>query len=687
MDLKLINNTFGEKRQVAGFSKDELVEIKRKISDFKSGKLTQTEVMELLQRKFPEDLLEEHSKYIENIENFINTYLKQVSKSQNLGEFNFFYLKKKLLEEIDLISNNLLNLKLNCQNSKRFLKDHHYLNDYISRINLVFEKTKELQSSLQPIGRPPLDFEDLSRIWFDMNKLKNFKFKMKKPIEDQIIWEEISNLYDYLTNKGEKEKKGGIFSKKELEIIFYFKILNNYISNLPQKNADFYLDLLFLLHKSDLLSVLEEQEFSNILERKEAKDEIRRYLRSIIKEVIRANLEEFIQEVYRYEEKTDYEGGDIQKTIEDLLEKKIKILLPKFIDLYFNGLEKHYLSIIANSEDFHQFETIINEYSNNIDGVYESIENIKVYTNHYKPYLDPYEEMLESLHKIFSNLLDNIYRRKEEFIYHLEAIQQERMKQEIRTYTSEKIEELNSLIENYRDEVAVLLKQKMPHLESIEGIINTYKHKINKIKDDVYSKLKEQGQEDLDQYQIIKNWEENYKRRKEQIGFLLSQYLTNLYKDFEGLIEKEEALFNRIKDISQYGDEQDEVPLNYAFSSFLANKLTEDEMRERMVELKAKINSLNHLKALYEDELSHLEDTLKTKVKIREGIATSNVQCGVCRKEINFADDKIIKCPFCDAVYHYLCVAFWLSKYNSCPSCQNAFLDPNQSIYETQQEE
>ncbi|MBD3215704.1 MAG: hypothetical protein GF311_24040 [Candidatus Lokiarchaeota archaeon] len=685
--MKLINNTFGEKRQVAGFSKEELVEIKRKISDFKSGKLTQTEVMDLLQKKFPEDLLEGHSRYIDNIENFINVYLMQVSKSQDLGKFSFFYLKKKLLEEIELISNNLLNLKLNCQNSKRFLKDHHYLDDYISRINLVFDKAKDLQSSLQPIGKPPLHFEDLSRIWFEMNKRKNLKFEMKKPTEDLIIWEDISHLYDYLTDKGEKEKKGGIFSKKELEIIFDYNILNNYVSNLTQENAVFYLDLLFLLYKNNLLSVLKEQEFSNILERKEAKNELRSYLRSIIKKLIMDKLEEFIQEVYTFEEETDYEGEEIQVTIETLVDKKIRILLPKFIDLYFIGLENHYQSIIANLEDFQQFESIIDEYSKKVDDLYESIENIKDYINYYKPFLNPYEEMLDSLHKIFSTLLDNIFRRKEEFIYHLETIKKERMKQEIRSYTSEKIDELNSLIEKYRDEIAVLLKQKMPELENIEGIIDTYKHKINKIKDDVYTKLKEQGEEDLDQYQIIKSWEVNYKRRKDQIGFLLSQYLTNLYKDFEGLIEKEEALFSRIKDISQYGDDLDEIPLNYAFSSFLANKLTEDEMRERMVELKAKLNRLSHLKALYEDELSQLEETLKTKVKIREGIATSNIQCGVCRKEINFVSDKIIKCPFCDAVYHYLCVAFWLSKYNSCPSCQNAFLDPNQSIYETQPEE
>ena len=48
--------------------------------------------------------------------------------------------------------------------------------------------------------------------------------------------------------------------------------------------------------------------------------------------------------------------------------------------------------------------------------------------------------------------------------------------------------------------------------------------------------------------------------------------------------------------------------------------------------------------------------------------------------------DKIITCPFCGSTYHYLCVAFWLSKYNSCPLCQNHFLEPYSEIFENQTE-
>jgi len=685
--LKLIFNLFNEKREIPGFSKDELITIKKKVSDYKSGKLDQSEVMNLFQNKFPENLLEEHSNYIEHLEKFIDKYLIKTIESKAEFEYDLYYLRTGLMEEIKLITNNLLNLKLNCQNSKRFLKENSYLNSYISRINKTFEKSKQIQARLKPIQNTPINYENLSKIWLQTNKIKNLQYLMTHPNEDLEVWEEISSLYEYLREKGGKEKKGGIFSKKGAEVIFQFKLITDFISNTHKENFNFYCDLYFLLHKNRNLAQVEEQEFSNILERKEIKNELRTYLRSIIKDLIKTQLKDFIQEINVFKTNSEYEKEDVLLDLESLEEKKIKIFLPQLVDLYFIGLENHYQSQATDLQNFEQFNGIIQEYSEKIEKLYEKIEAIKKYSSNYQSFLNPYEEILVSLHKIFSNLLEDVYRRKEEFIYHLEAIKKEKMKQDIRTFVSEKIDELNSLIREYRDEMAVLLKEKLPQLNNLEEIIDTYKHQISIIKDDVYQKLREHEEKDLDQYQIIKKWEENYKRRKEQIGFLLSQYLTNLYKDFEGLIEKEEALFDRIKDITKYGTEQDELPLNYAFSSFLADKLTEDELRERIVELKAKLNKLNHMETLYRDELSQLEETLKTKVKIREGISTSNVQCGICRKEINFAKDKIIKCSFCDAVYHYLCVAFWLSKYNSCPSCQNAFLDPNQNIYETQPEE
>ncbi|MFX1456189.1 MAG: RING finger domain-containing protein, partial [Promethearchaeota archaeon] len=64
----------------------------------------------------------------------------------------------------------------------------------------------------------------------------------------------------------------------------------------------------------------------------------------------------------------------------------------------------------------------------------------------------------------------------------------------------------------------------------------------------------------------------------------------------------------------------------------------------------------------------------------------SDVQCTVCHKQLNFAKDKVITCPFCGSTYHYLCVASWMERYNTCPMCQNHFLEPHSNLFETQED-
>ena len=52
------------------------------------------------------------------------------------------------------------------------------------------------------------------------------------------------------------------------------------------------------------------------------------------------------------------------------------------------------------------------------------------------------------------------------------------------------------------------------------------------------------------------------------------------------------------------------------------------------------------------------------------------IQCTVCHEFIWQGRSRTIKCSFCGSQYHYSCVSSWLTKYNSCPMCQNVFLNP-----------
>ena len=277
-----------------------------------------------------------------------------------------------------------------------------------------------------------------------------------------------------------------------------------------------------------------------------------------------------------------------------------------------------------------------------------------------------------------------IFRRKSEYLNFIKTVKDEELRIQLRQYVSGKITEVNGLIRVYEDEASVIIKEEFPQLKKIKDILNDYYNKIQKIKNDVFTRLDSAKSSDVDLYQIIKLWEDNFNRKKQQLTFLISLLINKLFKNFKELIDKEGILFATITEITEQTENFEGLPLNFALSAFLAEKLTEDQLKERISEINSKINQLNNSLGLYQVESVKLEKILTNRIKLRQGISDSDISCTVCHEFINFVKDKVIICPFCGSTYHYLCVAFWLSKYNACPLCQNHFLEPHSDLFESE---
>ncbi|MBY8981998.1 MAG: hypothetical protein KGD57_03555, partial [Candidatus Lokiarchaeota archaeon] len=628
--MKLINNSFGE---ITGFSMEDMLETKKKISNYKEKKIEESEFILFLKEKFPEKFLNFSSEYIKNLEILINSYLLNPEELIFSKIDDYFNLKSELLAEINIISNNLSNLKINTQNTIRILKNSQYLNDYFTKVSELFEKLtyfkKRIKNSLK---KAPLHYEDSSFLWLESQKIKNFEFKMIKLPEILNIWEEFTSIYDYIKIESENylEKSS---KKKEHKLILDFFSLYNYIYKKENREHKFYSELLYFLYKNNLLLERQTQEFHNVVERKEIKKKLKIFLKPIVKESILDELKDIIKEIQNLNE--DFHPKEKEAEIIDfdkLLKDKISHFLPILIDYYIRGFENYYQFKISEIEELNKIDENIRDYSEKMEFLYDKIKNIDKNTRNYGYFLNPFEEVLDSLRDLYNIYLDDILRRKEEFIEYLNANKNQKLKEEVKIFIASKIEELNKLINDYRDKTAIILSDKFTPLMQINDIISSYKLKIKEIKNTVSKKLNTFKEKDVDQYHIIKEWEENFNRRKQQIGFLLSQFLSKLYKDFGDLIRKEESLFEGITEISGSDSEEEDLPINYALSSYLAEKLTEEELRERIIELKAKINQLEQDEKLYNKELNHLETTLENKVKIREGIEVSNIQCGICRK-------------------------------------------------------
>ncbi|MFX1554813.1 MAG: RING finger domain-containing protein [Promethearchaeota archaeon] len=679
--MYLFNNTFNGTREIKGFKKDEILQIKDQISKLQSDNL---ELNKFIKSKFNAEILDLYKQYIENIRLFIELFF--VSEKENSF---FLNLKNEIQEELRLLSGNLSNLSANGRNVKRFLKDNKHLNDFMGHTKDLINQTDIIISILRRHTKEiENNYDNDIFLWIEANKIKNLNFKLNEIPLPLNYWKEIQELVIFLTSLVEAKTKIRIRSRKEPVINFHFDEIYQYFLSKQDEKLKVYEDLIFLLKKHNIFGEF-EGEFINIVERKDIVHNLKAKMRPYILSVIEDKLKGIFNEIIDLDKKYDLEGPKGNSDVNALMKEKFKEFLPKIVEYYFLGLDKTFQSIIneADERNIDEFVKIVNSYYEKIDNLSSKIDEIDTWILKFDQFLKPYESITNSLKKTLANLISEIYRRKDEYTIYLNSIKDEGLRVDIRAYIDGKIAEVNKLISSYEDETSKIIKEELPQLRQIRELLSNYKTKIDEIKEEVYIKLDTYKESNFDMYNVIKHWETNFNRKKQQLTFLLTLLINKIFKSFKDLTDEESILFAEITEITKQTENFEGLPLNFALSAFLAERLSEEELKERVSEINAKINQLTASLGLYQIEVAKLEEILSKKVKIRQGVAVSKVQCTVCHKNINFAKDKLITCPFCGSTYHYLCVADWLSKQNTCPMCLNNFLEPYSGLFETDEKE
>jgi len=569
------------------------------------------------------------------------------------------------------------------------LKKNQFLEKKLAEIKELINKINKIISSLKVnIKKAEKQYNDDIYLWIETNKIKNLNFKLNDLPKEIENWEEFRELVTFITSLVEVKSKKKV-KVQDLILSFHFDELHQYFLTIQGKSIDPYNDLIYLLYINNIISDYEkDEEFVNVLERKEITQNLKKKLRPVIISLINDKLKDNLEEIIELDTQFDLEGrGQKGKlNLKALMGQKFSEFLPKIIDLYFKGIDKRFQIIINDmkEENVEDFIKTVHSYYDRIDEFSSKIDVVDAWILKLDEILKPYQNITTTLKKTISSLSSEIFRRKNEYMAYVESIRDEELRVDVRNFVDGKISEVNKMISTYEDQTSLLIREELPQLKEIRELLSDYKAKIEKIKEEVYYKLNTYKENNIEMYQVIKHWEDNFNRKKQQLTFLLTVLLNKIFKSFKDLIDQESILFAEITEITKQTENFEGLPLNFALSAFLAERLTEDELRDRISEMNAKINQLTSSLGLYQVELSKLEEILSNKVKVREGVSVSNVQCTVCHHNINFAKDKVITCPFCGSTYHYLCVAAWLSKYNSCPMCQNQFLDPNLGLFEVE---
>jgi hypothetical protein len=683
--LNLFNNNFNDNRKISSFSKEEITEIKESLNKLKSEKAETSEINDYIISKLniPSNVFELYSDYLNEVKTFFDLYL--IGTTSKVKTHLYYHLKSRILKELNHIIESLQNINSNCSNIKRFTKNSFsHLDTLLTTTKNLLHKSNDIASNVINSLKEVMHlYNDEIFLWIEANKIKNLNFKFNNLPYGLENWSEFEDLEAFIVSLNEAFTRKVKKAKKENIKTFHFDEIYQFYFSKDERQIDYYSDLIYLLYMNKGFEFYQGDEFINILERKEVIENLKKFINPLLTDLIIDKLENIFVEFEDFDLKDNLESLDI-----DALKKQaISNFLPKIVDLYIKGLEKKFQEKIHDVIESDKFEEIANFYYQKIEEFSRIIDDIENWVLTLEIYLIPYENITESFKKIFSNLTSEIFRRQNEYLTFIKTVKDEELRVIIRKFVNKKISQVNDLVRNYEDETSIIIREEFPQLKKVKEILNEYNSKIQIIKDEVYKRLDSIKSHDVDIYQIIKLWEDNFNRKRQQLTFLISLLINKLFKSFKELIDKEGILFATITEITEQTENFEELPLNFALSSFLAEKLSEDELRERINEINSKINHLNNSLGLYQVELSKLETILSNRVKVRKGVTESDVQCTVCHKNLNFARDKVITCPFCGSTYHYLCVAFWLSKYNACPMCQNHFLEPHSDLFEYQEDQ
>jgi len=683
-----------EIKEIQGFTKEQILSIKENLS--KLTKETTEEgknsLREYLIELFPFEQLELIYCHLSELEVFVREFLIKASKSSNTNGYHYSFLKLNIKEDLEHLSNNLVSFKINFRNVLRFLKTNE----------LIEEKVKFTENSLEFLERIEriLGEKDIqtgfiqekySWIWLKINEIKDFNVQIIRDFDMLTNWVFYKELHEFLTKNGGKlSKKGKKKKKKKAELANKsFRQIIDFLKSRGFQDERLIADLLFLLQENHFIEfILSELDIMPSVSKKKVNisNQILTFIEPHIKEQI-IKEGQVVLKVLTNNSKAEFKKKlkKLSQDINDLMNPEISAieLLSHFSSTCFELLEEEYQILIEEPNELKNYEDIIQQYTNDLDNLHTFLENIKENLLIIESLLRPHETILSSLKKTIFNLEEEILRKKEDFSNYVKSIKNEKLRAEIKEFIEKKIQEINEFTTVFQENIFSVINKEFPELQKIRELLTNQAKRIKKIKTEIHDLLQQYKSEDIDLFPIIKRWEQNFSSKKTQQGFLLSMFITKLLKDFKEFMEEESSIFNELMEIR--GEDkisgEEVLPLNYTMNELL-ERFTDDELRDRLVEIQAKINDLNKKMLLYQQEHDKIEKILTKRVKIKEGILKTGVKCGVCREEINFARDKIIKCPFCEAVYHYLCVAFWLSKYNSCPTCQNKFLDPTSNLFE-----
>jgi len=201
------------------FEKDKLSEINNRLK-LLSKELTNKESVEeinvIINKTLPKKIVYSYVRYLDDLNTFIPKYLNNVRDRK----FEYVNIKRSILRKLEIISQNLVQLKINARGINKYIKEDPWVIEAKNVIEESQHRIKRISSGVK------IDAEnDDGDLWIRIYRVKNGTMIIT-PVVDLDEWEEITELIN-IANAISKKKR-----KKDRIVTASFLDLDRYLNDL-----------------------------------------------------------------------------------------------------------------------------------------------------------------------------------------------------------------------------------------------------------------------------------------------------------------------------------------------------------------------------------------------------------------------------------------------------------------------
>ena len=474
--------------------------------------------------------------------------------------------------------------------------------------------------------------------WFRINQEKSTKFLLA-PSKNEIIHYIFPNL----------EKKelslDDLVKSPDISAISYslLQILNK--QDLTEEFDEICPELLWTYHKLGF--------FQDIPEKIKSKDK-----KTNLKRLISNAYFEIVTELFR---NTKYEN---------VVDEPLKIL-SKIALVCESGIHEDLAILNLPPQQMEE------EYTKRMSPLLSKFEVINHWLSSLIPFLKPYEKVAQKYREIIEDLTIESNRKREEFGDYSDVLHETDTRASVDQELDVVLQILDNKVSSYEKTTLQLMEEEIPQIKEIKEVMKDFQVEFDEIHTRAQNIFKKYERENVNMYDAVKRWEETYFAEKHRAEFLVTKMLSILVEKFQTVVKKEQIL-------TEFGlDDKNSLMLSPGILN--PQTLTDEQIRSQMQYIDKKLKDIEQTKSEYiQSKISYkaiLEKRLEKKGDIKSKV------CVICHKKVDVVSDDYIKCEFCGRLSHYLCSAWWLEKYGSCPVCNNVYLVPGSDMYDSDQVE